>query len=157
MGLIPVDTLEQQARTIANLKLLLESRLFGTQVIWWIFFDSLDRIANEEVNEIISQLGLLIDQKPALPLRLVLSGRELMQLRGDFVDWAARDRADGLSRPHVEAWLLQQAAKLRKSIDAAALTAELDRQFPANAPPPSARKLAPELDRVLRRLLEVPS
>ncbi|HVI03562.1 MAG TPA: serine protease, partial [Enhygromyxa sp.] len=148
MGLIPVDTLEQQARTIANLKLLLESRLFGTQVIWWIFFDSLDRIANEEVNEIISQLGLLIDQKPALPLRLVLSGRELMQLRGDFVDWAARDRADGLSRPHVEAWLLQQAAKLRKSIDAAALTAELDRQFPANAPPPSARKLAPELDRV---------
>jgi hypothetical protein len=153
MGLVDANTLEQQARTIVNLKLLLETKLFGTSAIWWIFFDSLDRITHSQVNEIISQLGLLIDQKPALPLRLVLSSRESVQLRGDFIQWALRDHALGLSRADVETWLRRRAAELNRSIDAAALATELDAQFPPHDPPPSARKLAPQLAPMLTRVL----
>ena len=159
MKLVPADAPAQPARSVADLVRLVDAKLNGTDVIWWLFFDSLDRHVLEQghVDELIARLGLLIDEKPAIPLRMVLSSRNPVNLPGDLTHWAHKELASGLDRTDVEAWLRLRAVECNRAIDEAALQTALDGQFAANQPPPSAMKLATELPSMLAAVMEEPT
>ena len=155
MGLVPSSSLEQQARDISTLARLIDEKFNGTQKIWWLFFDSLDRDMFEhgEVDELIRQLGQLIDEKPGLPLRLVLVSREASKLPRDLVDWAEKDRANGMSRKDVEQWLDLRAKECNRPIDAKLVKDELAKLFVEGKPTLSMTELAKSLPGLLDKVL----
>ncbi len=102
-------TLAQAAREVVEFKTWCEGKLRDSDHEWWIFVDSIDsevEVTQHGISEVLLALVQLADD-PQLPLRVIFGGQKADSLRSmiDLLALAADDRAPGLSRAEVEAWL----------------------------------------------------
>jgi hypothetical protein len=154
-----VATLAQPVRRVTDLVTLLEGMTSLEEgVVSWIFVDSLDRhnLEQGQVKELIASLLQLVGGNEAIPVRLVLSSRPPIPVAQELVQWADRDRPEGLNREDVEEWLTRSAQDRGRSLDGARLAAKLNELFPPGMFP-SARSLAPALPQSLDELLQEPA
>jgi len=149
------DSLAQAPRNITTLNLWLKNRLSDSQVLWWVFFDSLDRfVLKRDVGELIFGLAKLVDEEPSIPLRVALVvGDRPDKLPGDLWSWAHRDVAAPLNRDDAVNWLRECAKTEGHALDETKLEGELAKIFPAGGPHPPAEGLASQLARALPLVL----
>jgi Trypsin-like peptidase domain len=148
------DPLAQEARDIQSLKIWLAAALAESDRQWWVFFDSIDDIADVkhgEVDELIHAIVTVADEIPSL--RVVLAGREARAFALEHAPWSEEDYAMGLPRSEVESWIEARAGELGRSIDESRLSAELEKLFPDPERPPAPQSLAPRLPATLLKVL----
>jgi hypothetical protein len=148
-------TLAQPVRRVTDLVTLLEGTSLDDGIVSWIFVDSLDRhnLEQGQVKELIASLLQLVGGNEAIPVRLVLSSRPPTPVAQELVQWADRDKPEGLNQSEVKDWLARSANLRGRTLDDAKLAAKVSELFPPG-PNPSARSLAPALTRALEELLE---
>ena len=153
MKLSPPESRAQAARHIVEFVTLLDTELQrkGSKVIWCLFFDSLDRhvLAHGQIDELITELCHLIDRKPGLPLRLILSSRERPTLPQSVIDWVDREPVRAPDRQDMRDWLAQCASK---QIKTDTVRSKFEKRFPPDEPLPRTADITKGMADLLKEL-----
>jgi Trypsin-like peptidase domain len=153
-GDIDDESIAQAARNITRFKRRCRDAILGSDQLWWIFVDSVDEPGEWPLNSVHEILHALLDlaDEQQLRLRLVLAGRKVDDVEHDALSWAADDQPSGLLREEVKNWISDRVDQSGRQVNAAALTAFLDKWFPGVDVAPNPEQLALVLENAVKEV-----